>query len=76
MTAALVVDIWLIPRVAAEHCVLHGAAARAEGLADGAVVAPDTGGCVAFFGCVDIVRHSDRLILDDFHSIRRLRERC
>lgn len=71
----LVVDVAVIPRIAAEDCYVQGRAATALGVEEGARVDPDSGGCEAY-GCADIVVSADRLLLPDYRTVEEIRNRC
>ena len=75
LASALTVDLIVIPRIAADDCLVFGSAARTRNVPPGTRVAPDSGGCSAF-GCVDIVTDADRVLLSDYRRVERIRNSC
>ena len=75
MSAVLVWDVFVIPRIASSDCHVYGRAAEALGVPDGSRVDPDSGGCRAY-GCSDEIVTADRVLLSDYRSVEMFRSNC
>jgi hypothetical protein len=75
LSMVIVLDALVLPRIGEPTCLIFGRAADSLGVADGARVDPDSGGCRAY-GCVDIVTSTNRILLPDIHRTESVRLTC